>query len=272
MVWNKGKNGLQVAWNKGLTKDTDERVRKYSLKMSQSALGKTLSFSHRNKIRKSLIGRKPWNIGVPTPLSVKNKIKEKLTGSSNPFYGKIHTPFSKTKISISRKGKCMVEKNPNYVGHLLEPFKDSIISSYLSGESAGQLSIKYGVSDVTILNYLSKWKISRRNSYYSFKGFYTCLDGHKVRSLVEKEIDDFLYSSSILHDTNQKISQTFPYFYDFYLPSYDLYIEYWGFSRSPDYRKKMLKKWNLYQKLNLSLLSLFPNENVIQKIRQRIEF
>ena len=27
--WNKGKKGVQVAWNKGLTKETDERVAKY---------------------------------------------------------------------------------------------------------------------------------------------------------------------------------------------------------------------------------------------------
>lgn len=27
--WNKGKKGLQIAWNKGLTKETDERVAKY---------------------------------------------------------------------------------------------------------------------------------------------------------------------------------------------------------------------------------------------------
>lgn len=29
-VWNKGKKGLQIAWNKGLTKETDERVKKCS--------------------------------------------------------------------------------------------------------------------------------------------------------------------------------------------------------------------------------------------------
>lgn len=28
--WNKGKKGVQVAWNKGLTKETDDRVKKYS--------------------------------------------------------------------------------------------------------------------------------------------------------------------------------------------------------------------------------------------------
>lgn len=29
-AWNKGKRGLQIAWNRGLTKETDMRVAKYS--------------------------------------------------------------------------------------------------------------------------------------------------------------------------------------------------------------------------------------------------
>lgn len=36
-AWNKGLKGAQVAWNKGLTKETDERVLKYSI----SQIGKT---------------------------------------------------------------------------------------------------------------------------------------------------------------------------------------------------------------------------------------
>jgi hypothetical protein len=30
--WNKGRRGLQIAWNKGLTKETDDRVKKYGEK------------------------------------------------------------------------------------------------------------------------------------------------------------------------------------------------------------------------------------------------
>lgn len=30
IAWNKGKKGLQVAWNKGLTKENDERVKRYT--------------------------------------------------------------------------------------------------------------------------------------------------------------------------------------------------------------------------------------------------
>jgi len=34
--WNKGKRGVQTAWNKGLTKETDGRVVKYAMKMSET--------------------------------------------------------------------------------------------------------------------------------------------------------------------------------------------------------------------------------------------
>lgn len=43
--WNKGKKGLQVAWNKGLTKEMNDSVRKYS----ESRIGKPLNFVIWNK-------------------------------------------------------------------------------------------------------------------------------------------------------------------------------------------------------------------------------
>lgn len=61
--WNKGKKGLQVAWNKGLTKENDERVKKYSISSTQWKIGKKHSEEHKEKIRKSMLGRIPWNIG-----------------------------------------------------------------------------------------------------------------------------------------------------------------------------------------------------------------
>lgn len=38
--WNLGKRGLQIAWNKGLTKDKDERVKKYSMNLSKPLVTK----------------------------------------------------------------------------------------------------------------------------------------------------------------------------------------------------------------------------------------
>lgn len=38
--WNKGKIGLPSSWNKGLTKDTDERVRSYCISRTSNKLSK----------------------------------------------------------------------------------------------------------------------------------------------------------------------------------------------------------------------------------------
>ena len=51
--WNKGLKGKQVAWNKGLDKDTDERVKQYGEKQQ----GKSLSEETKNKISISKKGK-----------------------------------------------------------------------------------------------------------------------------------------------------------------------------------------------------------------------
>ena len=58
--WNKGKKGLQDAWNKGLTIKTDKRVAKYSKKL------KNRKIIWGDKISKSLKNNNiiPWNKGM----------------------------------------------------------------------------------------------------------------------------------------------------------------------------------------------------------------
>lgn len=63
--WNKGKKGLQVAWNKGLKmpkESLETRERK-----SKSLTGRTLSEEHKRKIGEanaiSKLGSIPWNKG-----------------------------------------------------------------------------------------------------------------------------------------------------------------------------------------------------------------
>lgn len=50
--WNKGMVGVQAAWNKGLTKETDIRMEK----MSNTKMGHGVSHQTRNKISKTLFG------------------------------------------------------------------------------------------------------------------------------------------------------------------------------------------------------------------------
>ncbi len=46
---------------------------------------------------------------------------------------------------------------------------------------------------------------------------------------------------------------------DFYLPEFDVYVEYWGMDTA-DYKIGMLKKQQLYQQQGKKLISLYPDD------------
>jgi len=46
---------------------------------------------------------------------------------------------------------------------------------------------------------------------------------------------------------------------DFYLPEFDIYVEYWGMDTA-DYKIGMLKKQQLYQQQGKKLISLYPED------------
>jgi len=45
---------------------------------------------------------------------------------------------------------------------------------------------------------------------------------------------------------------------DFYLPQFDIYIEFWGLVKDEAYRKKMNWKKRMYDKKSLQVLHLYP--------------
>ena len=80
-AWNKGTKGLEIGWNKGLTKETDERVKRISL----SLRNRKFSLEHRRHIAEACKGKKAWNKGEKRPwLSELNRdptfIQKKLRG------------------------------------------------------------------------------------------------------------------------------------------------------------------------------------------------
>ena len=115
--WNKDLKGSQIAWNKNLTKETDERVAKYSLqkvgkkrpdmKGKNNPCFKTENGLHHScgkpswnagltketnksvaKISKSLMGKPSWNAGLTKETHESlQKISIALSGEKNPFYG-----------------------------------------------------------------------------------------------------------------------------------------------------------------------------------------
>lgn len=84
-------------------------------------------------------------------------------------------------------------------------------------------------------------------------------DGTWVQSDGERRICEILDSGGIhyRYDERFRILDGYAIRPDFYLPEFDVYIEYWGMDTA-DYKIGMLKKQNIYQRQGKRLISLYP--------------
>ncbi len=103
--------------------------------------------------------------------------------------------------------------------------------------------------------------IERRNFDMKVQNQKTILaaDRTVVQSRGERQIADWLAVHGIpyRYDDKFQIIQGFAVRPDFYLPLYDVYIEYWGLDTT-DYKIGMLLKQKLYQQEGKKLISLYP--------------
>lgn len=92
-------------------------------------------------------------------------------------------------------------------------------------------------------------------------GKYLTEDGHWVRSQGETIIDNWLYQNGHIHAYEHRIQrgQVFKKS-DFYLPSHDLVIEYWGLSGNDKYEASKRDKINFYKTNGVNFLELFPQD------------
>ncbi len=83
-------------------------------------------------------------------------------------------------------------------------------------------------------------------------------DGTLVQSKGERRIAEWLAAQGIAYryDERFRIIDGYAIRPDFYLPEYDVYIEYWGMDTA-DYKIGMLKKQKLYQATEKKLVSVY---------------
>ena len=86
-------------------------------------------------------------------------------------------------------------------------------------------------------------------------------DGTLVQSIGERMIAEILAAEKIRYryDERFRILDGYAIRPDFYLPEFDIYIEYWGMDTA-DYKIAMLKKQKLYQQQGKKLISLYPDD------------
>jgi len=86
-------------------------------------------------------------------------------------------------------------------------------------------------------------------------------DGHMVRSRGEAMIDALFYENRIVHAYERMVPVEQAMYCDFYLPEYNLYIEFWGMESDPKYKARKEKKLEIYRQNGLRLLEV-KNEHI----------
>ena len=81
-------------------------------------------------------------------------------------------------------------------------------------------------------------------------------DGHMVRSRAEAMIDAWFYENRIVHAYERLVRVEQKMYCDFYLPEYDLYIEYWGLENNSKYKARKEKKLDIYRQNELRLIEI----------------
>jgi len=81
-------------------------------------------------------------------------------------------------------------------------------------------------------------------------------DGHMVRSRGEAMIDALFYEKRIVHAYERLVPVEQTMYCDFFLPEYDLYIEFWGMESNPKYKARKEKKLEIYRQNGLRLVEV----------------
>ena len=102
---------------------------------------------------------------------------------------------------------------------------------------------------------------------------FKCYDGHVTRSKGEVIIDNHLTRLNIEHEYEQTIRVNgHKIKYDWYLPEYEVYIEYWGYF-GKEYLERKEEKIELYDEGDLNLISIedIMLEDIYPKLEEQLE-
>lgn len=89
-----------------------------------------------------------------------------------------------------------------------------------------------------------------------FPATFRTKDGHMVRSRAEVIIDNALYDYKLAHAYERKLPIEEDLYSDFFIPTENVYIEYWGMENDPKYLDRKNAKLKIYKKYDFKLIEL----------------
>jgi len=165
--------------------------------------------------------------------------------------------LSKLNISVKRKSRTKEKIS-------------QILNLSAQGKGVDTIGTLVGISSYEITSILKKElgeEEYRKRHYVGRKGGrfgkeYTLPNGEVVQSLIEYKIGLMLLDANIEFETQKPLQHMvnkkfITKFVDFYISSYDLYIEYAGMMDFKFYRKQVEKKIILYRQLGINYLYIY---------------
>ncbi|MBR2388089.1 MAG: hypothetical protein IKB02_04905 [Clostridia bacterium] len=192
-----------------------------------------------------------------------NNLKNQICELEKEHKKEIEELLLKTNVEKQHLIK-LLEKNDKYC--------QEIIKNKKSNESEKDIEINDLKQEIEILKKVKNDSNQEKNYWEKGKRF-KCRDGEKVRSKSERDIDDFLYlnriwhiyESEYQHPLSKQLSRP-----DFYLPDYNLYIEYFGM-KTPEYLKKREEKIKMYNSddsINFEYLTYEDDKVIYEKLKK----
>lgn len=89
-----------------------------------------------------------------------------------------------------------------------------------------------------------------------FPATFRTKDGHMVRSRAEVIIDNALYDYKLVHAYERKLPVEEEIYSDFFIPTENVYIEFWGMESDPKYAERKKSKIEIYRKYDFKLIEL----------------
>ncbi|MGC9403992.1 glycerol kinase [Vibrio genomosp. F10 str. 9ZC157] len=99
------------------------------------------------------------------------------------------------------------------------------------------------------------------NFRQKFEAKHRTLDGHYVCSIGELRIDNWLYMNGIPHAYQRQLPIEENALSDFYLPTGNVYLQYWGTDSSPTGQEQITQTKTLYEQHQLNLIEIFPSDS-----------
>lgn len=93
-----------------------------------------------------------------------------------------------------------------------------------------------------------------------FPATFRTKDGHMVRSRAEVIIDNALYDYKLAHAYERKLPIEEDLYSDFFIPTENVYIEFWGMEDDPKYAERKRQKIEIYKKYDFKLIELNDND------------